>query len=88
MKTMPSFLLRTTLIVTTLAFAIGCAKAPNDAQVTSGIQASLGADSGLQHKQLMGQAANGSWVRCISTTSCPSASSWSTSARTTRRIGR
>jgi hypothetical protein len=50
---------RTTLLAATLAFAVGCAKAPNDAQVTSDIQTKLGSDSGLQNKQLTVQAANG-----------------------------
>jgi BON domain len=58
MKT-PSLFLRTTLLIVSLAFAVGCAKAPNDAQVTSDIQTKLSADSGLQNKQLTVQAANG-----------------------------
>ena len=61
MKTIPSFspLFRTALLVATLALAVGCAKAPNDAQVTSDIQTKLSTDSGLQNKQLTVQAANG-----------------------------
>jgi hypothetical protein len=61
MKTIPSLspLFRTTLLAATLALAVGCAKAPNDAQVTSDIQTKLGSDSGLQNKQLTVQAANG-----------------------------
>jgi hypothetical protein len=58
MKTF-SLLFRTTLLAATLALAVGCVKAPNDAQVTSDIQTKLGADSGLQNKQLTVQAANG-----------------------------
>jgi hypothetical protein len=58
MKTF-SFFLRAALAAATIALAAGCAKAPNDAQVTSDIQAKLGADSGLQNKQLTVQAANG-----------------------------
>ncbi len=58
MKTFSLFL-RVTLLAATLALAVGCAKAPNDAQVTSDIQTKLGADSGLQNKQLTVQAANG-----------------------------
>lgn len=61
MKTIPSLspLFRTALLVAALALAVGCAKAPNDAQVTSDIQTKLSADSGLQNKQLTVQAANG-----------------------------
>jgi hypothetical protein len=59
MKTIPSLFLRIMVTVATLALAAGCAKAPNDAQVTSDIQSKLGADSGLQNKQLTVQAANG-----------------------------
>ncbi len=42
-----------------LLFTFACTKAPNDAKVTSGIQAKLGADSGLQGKQLNVQSAAG-----------------------------
>src|SRR5438067_13919837 len=42
-----------------LAFAAACAKAPDDAKVTSDIQAKLAADSGLQNKQLTVQSSNG-----------------------------
>ena len=61
MKTVPSLspLFRTGLLVATLALAVGCAKAPDDAQVASDIQTKLSADSGLQNKQLTVQAANG-----------------------------
>ena len=59
MKTITSLLFRITLLVAVLALGVGCAKAPNDAQVTSEIQTKLGADSGLQNKQLTVQAANG-----------------------------
>ena len=58
MKTFP-LLFQTTLLAATLVVAVGCAKAPNDAQVTSNIQTKLGADSGLQNKQLTVQTANG-----------------------------
>jgi len=47
------------MIIAVLALAIGCTKAPNDAQVTSDIQSRIGADSGLQSKQISVQAANG-----------------------------
>jgi hypothetical protein len=55
----PSLFVRTTLLVATIALAAGCAKPPNDAQITSDIQTKLGADSGLQNKQLTVQAASG-----------------------------
>jgi hypothetical protein len=42
-----------------LVLALGCSKAPNDAQIAGDIQAKLNADSGLQGKQLAVQAANG-----------------------------
>ena len=42
-----------------LAIAVGCSKAPSDAQVASDIQAKINADSGLQGKQLGVQAAGG-----------------------------
>jgi hypothetical protein len=59
MKTISSFLFRITLLVALLGLVVGCAKAANDAQVTSDIQTKLSADSGLQNKQLTVQAANG-----------------------------
>lgn len=40
--------------------AVGCSKAPSDAQVTSQIQSKMGADSGLQGKQIAVQASAGS----------------------------
>jgi hypothetical protein len=43
----------------TLALAVGCSKAPNDAQVVSDVQSKLAADSGLQNKQLTVQSSNG-----------------------------
>jgi BON domain len=42
-----------------LAWTIGCAKAANDQKVAADIQARLGADSGLQDKQISVQSANG-----------------------------
>lgn len=48
------------ILALTLALAVGCSKAPDDAQITSDIQAKLNADSGLQGKQLGVQAAGGS----------------------------
>src|SRR5713226_8244498 len=59
MKARFSLLFRIAPLVAILAVAIACTKAPNDAQVTTDIQSKLGADSGLQNKQLTVQAANG-----------------------------
>jgi hypothetical protein len=47
------------VVILTLAVAVGCSKAPSDAQVASDIQAKINADSGLQGKQLGVQAAGG-----------------------------
>ncbi|MGO9650624.1 MAG: BON domain-containing protein [Terriglobales bacterium] len=58
MKARASFYLYAALILT-FAVAVGCSKAPNDAQIASDIQAKLTADSGLQGKQLGVQAENG-----------------------------
>jgi len=46
-------------LIAALAIAIGCTKAPNDAQISSDIQNKFNSDSGLQGKQLNVQAANG-----------------------------
>jgi len=59
MKTISCLFFRSALLVAVLGLGVGCAKPPNDAQVTSEIQTKLGADSGLQNKQLTVQAANG-----------------------------
>jgi BON domain len=48
------------ILLTTLAIAAGCSKAPTDAQIASDIQNKLNTDSGLQGKQLAVQASNGS----------------------------
>src|SRR5260370_42489810 len=58
MKSISSLLLRSALLVVALGLGTGCAKPPNDAQVTSEIQTRLAADSGLQNKPLTVQAAN------------------------------
>jgi len=47
------------LLTVILAIAVGCAKAPNDAQITSDIQTKLTADSGLQGKQIGVQSDKG-----------------------------
>lgn len=46
-------------LVLILGIAVGCTKAPNDAQIASSVQTSLSADSGLQGKQLGVQSENG-----------------------------
>src|SRR5579884_2252835 len=50
---------RWALAVLVLAIGVGCSKPPNDAKITSDIQAKLAADSGLQDKQLSVESANG-----------------------------
>ena len=50
---------RISIVIVALVIGFACVKAPNDAKVTSDIQAKLGADSGLQGKQLNVQSANG-----------------------------
>src|ERR1700746_2170094 len=47
------------VLVSLLLLTFACTKTPNDAQVTADIQSKLGADSGLQNKQINVQAANG-----------------------------
>jgi BON domain len=42
-----------------LVIAVGCSKAPSDAQIATDIQTKINGDSGLQGKQLGVQAANG-----------------------------
>jgi hypothetical protein len=48
------------VLLTLLVAAVGCSKAPTDAQIASDVQNKLNTDSGLQGKQLVVQAANGS----------------------------
>jgi hypothetical protein len=59
MKARVLFCVNMVVLLTVLAVAVGCTKAPDDAQITSNIQTRLSADSGLQGKQLGVQAANG-----------------------------
>jgi hypothetical protein len=47
------------MLLVILGAAVGCSKAPTDAQITSQLQDKINADSGLQGKQLGVQAANG-----------------------------
>jgi len=60
MKSRVSLYLTTFVLLFILAIALGCSKAPNDAQITSDIQAKINADSGLQGKQLAVQSDKGS----------------------------
>jgi outer membrane biosynthesis protein TonB len=59
MKAKYSLQLTTLLLLAILSLALGCSKAPNDAQVTSGIQSRMNGDSGLAGKQINVQTANG-----------------------------
>jgi len=59
MKAKVRFYICAGALLTVLAAAMGCNKAPNDAQITSDIQTKLSSDSGLQGKQLAVQAENG-----------------------------
>jgi hypothetical protein len=47
------------VLLAVLGVAAGCAKKPDDAKITSSIQASFNGDSGLQGKQLAVQTSNG-----------------------------
>ena len=58
MRVNPSHL-RVLLFLLVLGIAVGCSKAPNDAQITSDVQNKMNADSGLQGKQLGVQSENG-----------------------------
>ena len=59
MKTRFSLFLRILPLAVVLALGVACTKAPNDAQVASDIQSKLGADSGLQNKQINVQSDKG-----------------------------
>ena len=59
MNERPSFWSRMGFVILLLALATACSKPANDAQVTAEVQSKLGADSGLQNKQINVQAANG-----------------------------
>jgi len=59
MKARVSLYLSAVVLLTVFVVALGCSKAPSDAQIASDIQAKLTSDSGLQGKQLVVQAANG-----------------------------
>ncbi len=59
MKASNFFTLRIAALIFAFTLAIGCTKAPNDAQTTSDIQSKLATDSGLQGKQLTVQSDKG-----------------------------
>ncbi len=59
MKTRIPRCLNTVTLVVILMAAVACSKAPGDTQIASDIQNKLSTDSGLQGKQLVVQAANG-----------------------------
>jgi hypothetical protein len=60
MKARRFLYLRGFVLLTLLAAAVGCSKAPTDAQIATDIQNKLNTDSGLQGKQLIVQADKGS----------------------------
>ena len=59
MKARVSLRLTVVLLLAVLTVAVGCSKAPNDAQITSDIQSKMNSDSGLAGKQINVQTANG-----------------------------
>jgi len=60
MKSRGSLYVRAVLLLMAFSIAVGCSKAPNDAQIANHIHAKIKADSGLHGKQLAVQSANGS----------------------------
>src|SRR5450631_2426443 len=60
MKTRASLHVIAIALAAILIATVGCSKAPSDSQIATDIQNKLSADSGLQGKQLVVQAANGS----------------------------
>src|ERR1700687_74267 len=60
MKARLSLYLSAVVLLTIVAAAVGCSKAPTDTQIASDIQNKLNTDSGLQGKQLIVQADKGS----------------------------
>jgi hypothetical protein len=60
MKSRGPLYVRAVLLLIAFSIAVGCSRAPNDAQIANHIPAKIKADSGLQGKQLALQSANGS----------------------------
>lgn len=59
MKVRSSVYVSAVVLLALCFVAVGCSKAPNDAQIATDIQAKINGDSGLQGKQLAVQASNG-----------------------------
>jgi hypothetical protein len=59
MKARASLYLPSVVLLAVLGLAVGCTKAPNDAQITSDVQNKINTDSGLQGKPVSVQTANG-----------------------------
>lgn len=59
MKARVSLYLSLILLIAVFGLAVGCTKAPNDAQIQGEVQSKFSQDSGLQGKQLAVQSANG-----------------------------
>ena len=59
MRARVSYYLAAVLLITVLGAATACSNKPDDAKISSDIQASFNGDSGLQGKQLSIQSANG-----------------------------
>jgi hypothetical protein len=59
MKARVRFLLAPLALLAVLGAAVGCARKPDDAKITSAVQSSFSADSGLQAKQLEVKSENG-----------------------------
>jgi hypothetical protein len=60
MKARLTLYLNVVVLLTIVAIALGCSKAPTDTQIATDIQNKLNTDSGLQGKQLIVQADKGS----------------------------
>lgn len=60
MRARASFYATIFALLAVFAFAAGCAKTPDDAQITSDVQSKINVDSGLQGKQIAVQTATGS----------------------------
>ncbi|HEX4485535.1 MAG TPA: BON domain-containing protein [Terriglobales bacterium] len=59
MKTKLSLQFSAVVLLLVLGLAVGCAKAPNDAQISSNVQSKINGDSGLQGKQIGVQSDKG-----------------------------
>jgi hypothetical protein len=59
MRAKVPYYLAAVVLIAVLGAAVGCSNKPDDAKISSDIQASLNGDSGLQGKQISVQSANG-----------------------------